>query len=182
MAESDKELLERMIVGWNPNRPRQSPCGDGSEPNKTRNIRKWLPEIIEKYDIEILNDAGAGDLKWIQLIDWDIDYKGYDLYPRHEAVEQIDITKEIMRPCDAILCRMVLVHLDKERVLRALENFRKCAKYLIVTHYHSPMDCRLNYDDPFHHTVMTDDEFKLGEILESIEDTNEYNDLALFKL
>lgn len=179
---TDEEIYNRMKTGWNSGRPTMSPCGSGSELNIAGKLLPWLEKIVNKYNIKVVNDAGAGDLKWISHCKWDVDYQGYDLYPRHKDVIELDFTKEIMRPCDLILCRQVLIHLPQDRILRALDLFRKSGKYLAATNYHSPQKHRLDSNAPFHHTRLTDEIYGLGTPIESIPDTNNMNDLSVWKL
>ncbi|RAX29143.1 UNVERIFIED_CONTAM: hypothetical protein DQE83_28620, partial [Escherichia coli] len=73
--------------------------------------REWLPKMAEKYGIESVADAGAGDLHWTPLIDWKVKYLPFDLIPRSRKVKKCDITRTKLPVTDAILCRMVLNHL-----------------------------------------------------------------------
>lgn len=132
---SDQEMYERMINGWRGGLAEGTPCGAGSLLANTAIIRAWLPEICKRHKIASVCDAGAGDLHWIQHIDWPVQYSAFDLIPRAEEVEEIDITTEALPECDAILCRMVLNHLGKERTAMALDLFRESATYLIATHF-----------------------------------------------
>ena len=133
---SDAEMFDRMKNGWRMGRP-FTECGNGSTLDATENIRRWLPKMAEKYRIRHINDAGAGDMAWWPHVRWirRIDYTPYDLIPRRADVQQIDITTEAMGLADAILCRMVLNHLDPERVSMALWLFKQSARYLIATQF-----------------------------------------------
>jgi hypothetical protein len=121
-------------------------CGWGSTSESTKNIRHSLPKIIEEYKIETINDAGCGDLFWIQLIPalFDFDYVGYDIYERstwkdlREAgwdLEIADITKDTLRTCDLTICRDVFIHLPNHLILDALDKIRLTSKYLLATNY-----------------------------------------------
>ena len=136
---SDKDMIERMQNGWRGGKGDGTICGQGSTLRNTARIAEWLPRMIEKYDIRDLNDAGAGDLHWADCVEWNCEYRAYDLIPRAEGIEEIDITRQQMQPSDAILCRMVLNHLgegdDYTRVEMALENFRETSHYLFATHF-----------------------------------------------
>lgn len=140
MMLSDKEMHQRMAKGWRGGKPDGTICGQGSTMANTAVIRKWLPVMVEKYGIETVCDAGAGDMHWIKQVDWDVDYLPFDLIPRSEEVEQIDITNSALPECDAILCRMVLNHLwgdnnDTTRIRLALDLFMQSSSYLIATHF-----------------------------------------------
>ena len=132
---SDKEMRDRMKNGWRGGKADGTICGQGSTLENTRSISHWLPMVVQSYPIGSVCDAGAGDLHWIDLVRWDVDYKPFDLIPRSKKVKKLDITTEALPKCDAILCRMVLNHLDDERVTMALDLFRQSADYLIATHF-----------------------------------------------
>ena len=136
---SDKAMRERMAKGWRGGVPDGTICGQGSTIHNTARITEWLPGIIEKYSIASICDAGAGDLHWADSVDWPCDYKAYDLIPRADGIEEIDITTQRMQDSDAILCRMVLNHLgdgdDYSRVTMALDLFSQSSHFLIATHF-----------------------------------------------
>jgi hypothetical protein len=99
---------------------------------------------------------------------WDVDYRPFDLVSRHLLVTQRDITRDLLPTCDAILCRMVLNHLDEERVGMALTLFRRSTRYLFATQFNgedlpqrSPQFTRLDLRQ------------WLGEPLESVADGRE---------
>jgi hypothetical protein len=73
-------------------------------------------------------------------MEWPVEYRGFDLFPRHPDVQALDITTEPLPQCDAILCRMVLNHLwgegnDTTRIEMALELFSRSARYLFATQF-----------------------------------------------
>lgn len=176
---SDAEMHERMKHGWRMGRP-FTDCGNGSTLEATANIRGWLPGVVARYGIRTLNDAGAGDMAWWPHITWasPLERVPFDLIPRRADVQKIDITTEVMPPADAILCRMVLNHLDHARVSMAIERFRLSARYLIATQYsganlpeRSPQFFRLDLTK------------WLGEPLEQVADSNDdWCRLAIWRL
>ena len=124
-----------MAMGWGGKGTR---CGPGSTLERTLEVRHWLPKIVEDYETHGLCDAGAGDLNWMQTVqwspDWPVDYKPFDVIVRHPAVTQLDVTAERLPNCDLILCRMVLNHLhDPQQVQSALDLFRLSGRYLLAT-------------------------------------------------
>jgi hypothetical protein len=131
---TDEEMRARMVNGWRAGWP-FTVCGNGSLPEATAVIRGWLPKVCARHAIVTVCDAGAGDLQWMRGMTWDVDYRPFDLIPRRPDVRQADITRDPLPTCDAILCRMVLNHLDEERVGMALGLFRKSARYLIATQF-----------------------------------------------
>ena len=125
--------------GWRMGKP-ETVCGKGSMLKHTARVREWLPLVVKDYGINSVNDAGAGDLAWIKRVNWNVDYRPFDLIPRISEVIGIDITRDVMPPCDAILCRMVLNHLvddddDWERVEMALNLFKQSGRFLIATNF-----------------------------------------------
>lgn len=174
---SDEAMRERMVKGWRAGRP-FTVCGNGSLPHATANVRKTLPQWCAKYQIQTVADAGAGDMKWMAGIVWDVIYRPFDLFPRSPEVREIDITAKRLPKCDLILCRMVLNHLDGERIDLALAQFRKAGKYLAATQFdgdklpqRSPQFTRLDL------------RARLGEPLERVQDGNEMIcSLALWRL
>lgn len=178
---TDQEMHDRMVNGWRAGKP-HTVCGNGSLDENTANIRRWLPGLIKKYDIESIADAGAGDLFWVSQVQWSVHaYHAYDLIPRRPEVVQWDITRDALPKCDAVLVRMVLNHLDPQRVCMALNLFRQSAKYLIATQFQaeslpqrSPQFARLD---------LRNEPYNLGEPLEKTQDGAEhYCSLAIWKL
>jgi hypothetical protein len=131
---TDAEMHERMVNGWRAGKP-FTVCGNGSLPAATENIRRWLPQVCARHGITSVCDAGAGDLQWKHGMQWDVDYRPFDLIPRLPEIRAIDITRDPLPTCDAILCRMVLNHLDADRITLALNLFKRSAKYLIATQF-----------------------------------------------
>lgn len=138
---SDADMYERMRNGWRMGAP-ETICGNGSTMKATQNARRWLPEIIREYGIASIVDAGAGDLAWIQHMPagWVGSYTAVDLIPRLESVQPWDITKQVLPRADAILCRMVLNHIQP-RAAYTTHLFRQSgARYLIATQYDAGVD------------------------------------------
>ena len=164
---TDEEMHARMANGWLMGKP-FTICGNGSLPDATEVIRGWLPSVCARRGITSVCDAGAGDLQWMVGMTWDVDYRPFDLIPRHSSVRQLDITTEPLPTCDAILCRMVLNHLDEARVGMALKLFRRSAQYLFATQF--------NGDDlPQNSSEFTRLDLRkwLGEPIDSVRDGRE---------
>jgi len=177
---SDAEMRERMSKGWRAGLP-ETVCGNGSLRSNSKLSRTALPQWCAQYDIRSVCDAGAGDMHFVSGIAWSVQYQAFDLCPCVEDVQPLDITTQLLPFCDAILCRMVLNHLDEPRILMALERFRSSAKYLIATQFNgedlprrSPQFTRLDMRKP---------PYSLGEPLEAVQDGSEdICRLALWKL
>lgn len=132
---TDKQMYDRMKNGWRGGISKGTICGFASTRANTRVIAAWLPDVCQRFDIKSICDAGAGDLYWVRWIEWDVEYLAFDLIPRSHDVIKLDITTEALPKCDAILCRMVLNHLCKDRIAMAIDLFRESATYLIATHF-----------------------------------------------
>jgi hypothetical protein len=177
---SDLEMRERMINGWHMGRP-ETICGNGSLRKYSEKSRVWLPKVCAEYGIGKVCDAGAGDLWYVRGIEWDVEYRPFDLIARDPSVIERDVTRKALPKCDAILCRMVLNHLDEERILMALALFRRSARYLIATQFNgenlpkrSPQFTRLD---------LCHAPYDLGAPLASVQDGTELVcSLALWKL
>lgn len=104
-------------------------AGVGSTPEITKVLIEWLPRLVEKLDIHVVNDAGCGNLQWIERVEWDVDYLGYDSDPLREGIVKLDITQEPMRKADLIICKDVFRHLTNEQIAKAISLFN--ATYLI---------------------------------------------------
>lgn len=177
---SDEEMHNRMVNGWRAGQP-ETVCGNGSLRKNSVKSRAALPVWAQKYGIRTVCDAGAGDLFYVSGVEWDVEYKPFDLIPRLPEVKQLDITQKALPKCDAILCRMVLNHLDEPRIMAALKLFRKSAAYLIATQFNgkdlpkrSPQFTRLD---------LVEAPYSLGEPLERVQDgTEQVCSLALWEL
>lgn len=165
---SDQAMYDRMRNGWKAGKQDGTICGNGSTLANTKNIREWLPRVVERLGINSVCDAGAGDMHWISRMQWNVTYRPFDLIPRKSEIEKIDITTQALPACDAVLCRMVLNHLDQERIQMAIRQFRNSALYLIATQFNgenlpkrSPQFTRLD---------LRRAPYSLGEPIESIQD------------
>tara|TARA_Y100001963_G_C6768111_1_gene443388 strand:+ start:44 stop:601 length:558 start_codon:yes stop_codon:yes gene_type:complete len=139
-----KDVFEK---GWTSERVEQTVCGWGSEIEHTEQIRRLLPSILVSQNVKTFNDAGCGDLNWISTVDLgNVDYTGYDLVPRSKwnrplKCLQMDISKNVMRKADMILCRDVFIHLPNETILEILDKFKQSSDLLLTTTF---LDCESN--------------------------------------
>jgi hypothetical protein len=128
--------VEKYENGWRGGLP-ETPCGSGSKLSNTTEQRKWIPEVIHKYDIKSIADIGAGDLNWIKHthLPSDIEYQAYDLVPRAPEVRKFDLIHQIPPKVDLIMCLWVLNHMPYDHCKQALDNLKASgAKYLMMTH------------------------------------------------
>ena len=116
-------------VGWASGLP-ETVCGAGSTLERTGPQRKALAAWVERYDIHSLVDIGAGDLHWIQAINWPwpMEYTALDLVPRHPAVSPFDLIYKVPPDADCGMCLWLLNHLPEHHARQALYNLQQ-AKY-----------------------------------------------------
>ena len=135
MDKQTEEIKNKFrTVKWS-----QHVCGSGSVFENTEGTRKLLASLTAKYNIRSISDAGAGDLSWIHATEWphEVEYRAYDIFPRHEDVNEFDITSQVLPKADLILCRHVLNHLFRwpDRCQQAMKNFVDSGStYLLATH------------------------------------------------
>ena len=154
---------------WGPN---ATSGGHGSGPGSslagTRAVRKYLPQLVEKYNISSMLDAPCGAFTWMPMVLEEIEktrpyfrYCGYEIVPKLvDSCKQrygshknwnfslFDITTEpILDRFDIIMARDVFIHLTFEKVKCAL-NFMSMSgsKYLFTTSY--PNDINEDKPDP----------------------------------
>ena len=170
-----------MKRGWAGGLVEGTPCGNGSLLEKTANVRCSLPLLLRKYGIRSVCDAGAGDMYWAQDIFSGVEYRPFDLVPRAPGIEKIDISKTALPKCDAVICRLVLIHLDPGRAVEALRLFRESAKYLFASQYE--VRNVFNTRSQFNRTNLSIEPYNLGAPIERIPDIDEAQcSLALWRL
>ena len=165
---------DRFARGWGSG-GKETRCGVGSTLASTAHIRPLLRPLFDRYGVQSINDAGAGDLNWIRHVDLTgIVYRPFDLVPWHASVQQADITDGLLPVADLILCRAVFNHLSPGKIQRALDLFRPSATYLLATQYSLPAPNKADW------TCYDLREFGLGEPLESMRDHP--GELALWRI
>jgi hypothetical protein len=128
----------------------ESISGSGSRLHATENLRKYLPELFERFSIRSVFDAPCGDFNWMRHVikDYPIDYTGGDIVLplitshdrkyRNNATRfvHIDLTKQKFPSADLMICRDCLFHLSYEDTKAALRNFiGSNINYLLTTTY-----------------------------------------------
>lgn len=110
-------------------------CGRGSVFENTEVTRDLLSDIAKKYDIKTVSDAGAGDLSWIDSVEWNVEYTPYDINKWNSRITQFDITKDVLPKTDLIVCRHVLNHLVPPLQAESIDRFVESgSKYLFITY------------------------------------------------
>lgn len=126
----------------------ESVSGAGATLRETQVIRGALPEIFTQLGVDILGDAGCGDLNWMSRISGGLRvYLGFDIVSglvdetrekfatrKNHFLSQADIVTDQLPRCDAILCRDCLTHLTHDEARAALRGMRQSGStYLIAT-------------------------------------------------
>lgn len=121
-------------TGWTGGLP-ETECGYGSTLDATEAQREWIPALFRRHNIRTVADIGAGDLNWIQHTDLaGIEYKAYDLVPRHPAVKAFDLLQEVPPRVDCIMLLWVLNHLPFDECRQAIKNLKASgATYVLMT-------------------------------------------------
>ncbi len=121
-------------------------CGRGSTLKSTVLIRTLLPQLVEEYGFLTVADIGAGDMNWVDHVDWfaqDVIYYPYDIDPYDDRPIQFDCVEEVLpEPYDLVMCLYVMNHFTKEgEPSRALANIKRSgSRYLLATFLRSKED------------------------------------------
>lgn len=129
------------------------PNGPGSTFQNTDLIRHILSDIIKKYKIKSIVDAGCGLYSWIDgLITHDMEYVGIDIVLKQIQDNQKlpvggknlkfihgDITNNYSNEAknkDLIFCKHLTQHLTEANTKKILNNFKNSGcKYLLISNY-----------------------------------------------
>lgn len=164
----------------------ETTCGPGSTLVATRNVREWLPGALERLGVKRLLDAPCGDRNWIRLVELPCAYIGVDHEPSHvekasaygAEVWLVDICRDTLPECDAILSRDFFQHLSMADADLALANLRKTgAQWIIATcHGKASGDC---VTGAFRYM---DHRSEWGEPIDSVEDGKDGRILGVWAL
>ncbi len=126
----------------------ESRSGHGSTLHATAVVRDRLNALFAKLGIDILVDAGCGDINWMQTISDGLRlYIGFDIVEdlvndlrdryrqrRNHFFGVADLVVDRLPKGDAVLCRDCLTHLPPAQALTALAQLKGSgARYLIAT-------------------------------------------------
>lgn len=182
--------------------PGESPSGQGSYIEATRDLRVALPSLLSRHEIHSMVDAACGDFNWMKemnissLLD---SYYGIDIVPTLIADNQarygrsnvdfltMDLVTETPPKVDLIFCRHLLQHLTFVDCEALLKNFRDSgSRYLLVT---TVPDVKVNEEvlvtGAFRKLNVELPPFNLGPHLDAMDDHQRPNDptlLALYSL
>ena len=121
------------VAGWRSG-GNETLCGRGSTIRETKIQRKWIPEMVAKYGVKDIADLGAGDLNWSSRTAFGCDYTPYDLIPRTQGVEKLNILTDKLPEADCLMVLWVLNHFSPANQRKAMRKLLKAdARYLIIT-------------------------------------------------
>jgi hypothetical protein len=162
--------------------------GNGPTLESTERIRKELPIIFDKLNIETLFDAPCGDLVWMSVVlkqNPELKYIGSDIVKRlvdkHNQTYinnhninfvHLDITEDNLPKADLWNLRDCLFHLPHEMSFQTFKNFiRSDIKYLLTSSHFNDH----NKDIPirgFNHLNLFKSPFNFPEPLYRFEDVH----------
>lgn len=149
----------------------ESVSGSGSTLEFTKNIRKELPMIFNKFSIKSVLDAPCGDFNWMQhvLTSYKVEYIGADIakplidrnnkhYSNFGKFINLDITKDQLPIVDLIIVRDCLFHLSEKNIHQFFINFLSSKiKYLLITTH-------VNTNNYFQNRNISDGDFRLIDL------------------
>ncbi len=191
-SEHDKHWLARSFArGWRSGGSETS-CGIGSTLEATSSFRSGLREIVERFGIRKINDAGCGDLGWQSKLDLGgVEYNAYDVVTWPAWSDAcISIRRHIADFCTTTLplaemtiCRDAMIHLPNWMIVKALNRFRKASHFLLATSFDGASNSeRIESPGGFSRLDLTADPFSLGEPLLKICEPFEKKFVGLWKL
>jgi len=141
-----EKMSKTFQSGWNGGEG--TVCGAGSSPEFVAGtFGPWLEEILDRYEIQSVADAGCGDFAWmdkVKGIGTEIPYLGYDVVARESWLEvpllktrasflRASVTEyQLPWAVDLIICRDVFIHLPNDMICQALDLFRRSgSNYLL---------------------------------------------------
>ncbi|MBN2642659.1 MAG: class I SAM-dependent methyltransferase [Victivallales bacterium] len=125
----------------------ESLSGLGSTMFQTRIVRRELPLLLRRHEIQSILDVPCGDFHWMNLVDFEgIRYVGGDVVADLVKMNQrrygnqshtfleVDLIKGPLPESELVFCRDCLVHLPYADVFSALSTIIKSkAEWLLVT-------------------------------------------------
>lgn len=127
----------------------ESISGPGSELEKTESIRKLLPIILKKYNVESFLDLPCGDFLWMKHINLNgINYIGGDIVDeliinnnkkykeRNINFRVLNLIDDDLPEVDMILVRDCFIHLSENLILKTIKNLKRSKiKYLLTNNF-----------------------------------------------
>jgi SAM-dependent methyltransferase len=126
----------------------ESISGPGSSISNTLEVRLFLREIIDEFNIKTILDLGCGDWNWFRLVDLsNINYEGWDAdvdmissnqsnYGKDNiSFKTYDIVLSDYPEVDLIICRDVLFHMPIYLANKIIKKSKLYSKYFLSTSF-----------------------------------------------
>lgn len=145
---ADNKTLFKVIYQQNSWLNKNTRSGNGSDLTETPIVRLQIPQLIKKYGIKTMLDAGCGEFFWQKELDFSgiESYIGIDIVPeiiehnqtKYPAARRsfmvLDMVEQDIPQVDLILCRDVLQHLSDDDVKQIIANMKKSGStYLLAS-------------------------------------------------
>jgi hypothetical protein len=158
LKEAEDRFTEIYKINfWGSN---ESLSGTGSTLEYTQNIRKLIPDLVNKYQIKSIFDAPCGDFNWMNILlkRIDVQYLGADIVRelinsnklkyKKDKVDFIymDLINDNFPLSDLMICRDCLFHLSYQDIRSVLKNFVSSGIPYILTTTHVNTSAFLNKD------------------------------------
>jgi len=128
---------------------KESRSGTGSSLEKTKILRKVLPELFKDYSINSILDIPCGDFNWMREVNLkSISYIGADIVEEinknnikkysaeNKKFVKMNILKDNLPKVDLIFCRDLFIHFTYEDIFKAVINIKKSgSKFLLTTSF-----------------------------------------------
>ena len=156
--------------------------GSGSTIANTVNIRRELPLLVERWNIQSIFDAPCGDGNWISTIrdQLNCEYSGGDLVEsfwqsaasKGLTVNSFDIRESAFPHADLWLCRACLYHLPFADIEIAIKNYiNSDIPYALITSHVKKDEKRDIKAGEFRRLVLREHSYLgLGEPIDSFTD------------
>lgn len=151
MKEHYTKIFENIYVdngfGGTEETRAETRSGPGSTLEATENVRKFILDVVDRYDIKTVVDLPCGDFNWMKEIAGKFDsYTGLDIsksciidnkkkYPEY-TFKVFDAVTGRIPDCDLLIVRDMLGHMPLEYSKMAFENIKATNwKYMIGTNW-----------------------------------------------
>jgi hypothetical protein len=153
-------LCQQMSQYFTPEQQALDNNRGGSSLEYTTKLRKELPALFKKYNIQSIFDAGCNDCSWMSIILDNFKYLGGDIsrpmitdlqsrYPQLD-VSLHDVTTDPLPLVDLLFVRDVTIHLNYADKRQVIANWLSSSiPYIMITHDEFKDNVDFEYADGF---------------------------------
>ena len=123
--------------------------GPGSNLKQTEELRRALPALLAKYNIQSILDVACGDFFWMKEVPLgDVRYVGIDIVPEIVSSNNAryrtgmrnfiegDIVRDPLPSAELVICKDVFLHFSMRDIGAALGNLKRSgSRYLLTNSY-----------------------------------------------